>query len=189
MMKGKKIAAGIPKDLDWFDDDSVTGYSEMGTPSTTAQVHPYQFTNSMADLAVEAGAEVILGSVKGIEKGANGVQSVMYEDKASKESYTIPATDVILAAGPWTKNVFPEAPIQAMRAHSVVVKADVTPYAIFSEIDLPEHFGRSSSGGDVRRRKHGLTVSPEIYARPDGTAYACGLSPPSSSGYLTQERC
>lgn len=39
--KGITIAAGIPKDLDWFDAEAVKGYSEMGTPSTTAQVHPY----------------------------------------------------------------------------------------------------------------------------------------------------
>ena len=172
-VKGRKTAAGIPKDLDWFDEASVTGYSEMGTPSTTAQVHPYRFTTSMADLAVNAGAEIILGSVSDIEKDGGGVKSVTYEDKVSKTSHTIPATDVILAAGPWTKTVYPEAPIQAMRAHSVVVKADVTPYAVFSEIDLPKEFGRTG-GGDVKRRKHGLTVSPEMYARPDGTVYACG---------------
>jgi hypothetical protein len=172
-VKSRKIASGMPKDLDWFDEDCITGYSEMGTPSTTAQVHPYQFTTSMADLAVEAGVNVIFGSVKAIEKDANGVKSVTYEDKMSKTSHTIPATDVILAAGPWTKTVFPDAPIQAMRAHSVVVKADVTPYAIFSEIDLPKDFGMTSEG-DVKKRKHELTVSPEMYARPDGTVYACG---------------
>lgn len=194
-IKVKKAAVGIPKDLDWFDADSVTGYSEMGTPSTTAQVHPYQFTTSMADLAVEAGAKVVLGSVQNIEKDGTGVKSVTYEDKASKTSHTIPATDVILAAGPWTKTVFPEAPIEAMRAHSVVIKADVTPYAIFSEISLPKDFGRTG-GGDVKRRKHGLTVSPEMYARPDGTVYACGegdsLIPlPKSSDLVVcdEDRC
>lgn len=194
-MKGRKIAAGIPKDLDWFDEDSVTGYSEMGTPSTTAQVHPYQFTTSMADLAVEAGAKVILGSVQNFEKDANGVKSITYEDKSSRSSHTIPATDIILAAGPWTKMVYPQAPIEAMRAHSVVIKADVTPYAIFSEIDLPKDFGRTG-GGDVKRRKHGLTVSPEMYARPDGTVYACGegdtLIPlPKSSDLVVcdEDRC
>jgi glycine/D-amino acid oxidase-like deaminating enzyme len=181
-LKARKVAAGIPKDLDWFDEDSVTGYSEMGTPSTTAQVHPYQFTTSMADLATESGAEVILGSVKDIEKDGEGVKSVTYEDKASQSSHTIPATDVILAAGPWTSTLLPEAPIQATRAHSVVVKANVTPYAIFSEINLPKDFGRTG-GGDVKRRKHGLTVSPEMYARPDGTVYACGSSPPPSNAY------
>lgn len=169
-------AVGVPQDLDWIDQDSIRAYSVMGTPSTTAQVHPYQFTTSMADLAVEAGAEVILGSVTNIEypSKADGVKSVTYVDKASRETHTIPATDVIVSAGPWTAHVFPEAPIEAMRAHSVVIKAEVAPYAIFSEITLPKDFGRTG-GGDVKRRRHGLSVSPEMYARPDGTVYACGM--------------
>lgn len=172
--KKSKPAVGLPKDLDWFDAEAVKDYSEMGTPSTTAQVHPFQFTTSMADLAVEAGAKVVLGSVTAIDYyGQHGVKGVTYEDKETKHIHTLPATDVILAAGPWTSHVFPEAPIEAMRAHSVVIKADVTPYAIFSEIDLPKDFGRKD-GGDVKKRRHGLTVSPEMYARPDGTVYACG---------------
>lgn len=168
------VAKGLPKDLDWFDADAVKGYSEMGTPDTTAQVHPYQFTTSMAELATEAGAKVILGSVTTIDY-KDGVKGVIYEDKETKQSHEIPATDVILAAGPWTSHVFPEAPIEAMRAHSVVIKADVSPYAVFSEIDLPKDFGRTG-GGDVKKRRHGLQVSPEMYARPDGTVYACGKS-------------
>ncbi|KUJ19765.1 FAD dependent oxidoreductase [Mollisia scopiformis] len=171
--KAKSIAAGIPKDLDWFDAEAVKGYSEMGTPSTTAQVHPYQFTTSMADLAKEAGAKIILGSVTAVDSFGDGVKGVTYEDKDTKHIHTLPATDVILAAGPWTSHVYPEAPIEAMRAHSVVIKADVTPYAVFSEIDLPKDFGRTG-GGDVKKKRHGLSVSPEMYARPDGTVYACG---------------
>ncbi|CAL3965632.1 unnamed protein product [Diplocarpon coronariae] len=158
---------GLPKDLDWFDD-SIISYAEMGTPSTTAQVHPYLFTTSMADLAIGAGAEVTLGSVTAIDH-ADGVKSVTYQDKATKSTHTLPATDVILAAGPWTRHVFPAAPIDAMRAHSVVVKADVSPWAVFSEIELPQDFGGGGQG-----RKHGMVVAPEMYARPDGTVYACG---------------
>jgi glycine/D-amino acid oxidase-like deaminating enzyme len=174
--KGKAIAAGTPKELNWFDQDCIKSYSEMGTPSTTAQVHPYQFTTSMAELATEAGAKIIFGSVTAIDDFGNAVKGVTYEDKETRHIHTLPATDVILAAGPWTSHVFPEAPIDAIRAHSVVIKADVTPYAAFSEIDLPKEFGRKG-GGVVKKRRHGLNVSPEMYARPDGTVYACGMFP------------
>lgn len=170
-----KLSKEFPVDLDWFDAESVTGYTEMGTPATTAQVHPYQFTTSMADLAVEAGVKVVLGRVTAMDYvGEHGIRGVTYEDKETKHIHTLPATDVILAAGPWTSHVFPEAPIEAQRAHSVVVKADVSPYAIFTEINLPKDFGRND-GGAVKKRRHGLTVSPELYARPDGTVYACGM--------------
>jgi hypothetical protein len=40
-------AAGVPKELDWVAAEGIQNYEEMGTPLTTAQVHPYQFTTSM----------------------------------------------------------------------------------------------------------------------------------------------
>jgi glycine/D-amino acid oxidase-like deaminating enzyme len=170
------VAMGIPKDLDWFDAESVRDYSEMGDPSTTAQVHPYQFTTSMADLACSAGASIIFGSVTAIDyTGPHGVKSVTYEDKETKKVHSLPATDVVLAAGPWTSHVFPEVPIEAMRAHSVTIKADVSPYAVFCEIELPKDFGRTNESEKGRMRKNGKMVSPEMYARPNGEVYACGM--------------
>lgn len=147
----------------------------MGDPSTTAQVHPYLFTTSMADLAVEAGAKIILGSVTALDyTGSHGIKAVTYEDKGTKKIHTLSATDVILAAGPWTSHVFPEAPIDATRAHSIVVKADVSAHAIFSEIELPQ--GVKKKGKLKSHRPAGI-VGPEIYPRPDGTVYICGLYP------------
>ncbi|TVY82109.1 putative oxidoreductase [Lachnellula suecica] len=166
---GKTIGVEIPKELDWFDNESIRSYSEMGDPSTTAQVHPYQFTTSMADLAKEAGANIIFGKVTALDYTGHGVNGVTYEDKETKQSHTLPATDIILAAGPWTSKIFPDAPIESTRAHSVVIKADVSPYAVFTEIELPKDF--SIPG---KKRRHGKNVNPEMYARPDGTVYACG---------------
>ncbi|KAL2349684.1 FAD dependent oxidoreductase-domain-containing protein [Cryomyces antarcticus] len=100
---GKLTAAGVPADLDWVDPDALCGYDEMGTPDTTAQVHPYQFTTSMASLAEEKGAKVILGSVTAINQRNDAVESVTYTDKTTGEKHTIPASDVVIAAGPWTK--------------------------------------------------------------------------------------
>ncbi len=119
---GKVIAAGLPKDLNWFAPESVQSYYQMGDPDTTAQVHPYQFTTAMADLAAQKGVNIILGSVTSIDTAnGSGVKSVTYEDKATKASRTIPATDVIVSAGPWTQRVYPPAPISGMRAHSVTI--------------------------------------------------------------------
>jgi hypothetical protein len=181
----KSTTVPVPQDLNWFDQECIKSYSEMGTPSTTAQVHPYLFTTSMAELATAAGVQIVLGSVTAIDYfGPNGVKGVTYEDKETKHIHTLPASDVILAAGPWTSHVFPEAPIDAIRAHSVVIKADVSPWAVFTEIDLPKDFGKKERA-DVKKRRHGLNVNPEMYARPDGTVYACGkiftLSPSSPS--------
>lgn len=171
--RGKTLAS-IPKDLDWFDQECIKGYSEMGTPETTAQVHPYLFTTEILKLAEERGVKVVYGSVTATDSfGDNGVRGVTYEEKDTRHIRTLAASDVVLAAGPWTSRIFPEAPIDAIRAHSVVIKADVSPWAVFTEIDLPKDFGRKNGEGEKKRR-HALNVNPEMYARPDGTVYACG---------------
>ena len=168
-------AAGIPKDLDWFATDSVRAYSEMGDPSTTAQVHPYQFTTLMASLAEQKGVKVVLGSVTHISHPNNAVQSVTYKDKATSEIYTLPATDVIIAAGPWTRAIYPPAPISAMRAHSVTIRPSrpVSAYALFTDIILPADFGRTPQS-TLSERKNSKRVTPELYARPNNEVYACG---------------
>lgn len=168
-------AAGIPKDLNWVAADSARSYYEMGTPDNTAQVHPYQFTTAMAQLAEDAGAEVILGSVTNIDKTGGVVKSVTYNDKATSEPHTIPATDVIISAGPWTQTVYPPAPISALRAHSVTIRPSkpISAYALFTEISLPPSFGRTDTF-QKSKRPHSKQVTPEIYARPNNEAYACG---------------
>lgn len=172
---GTLRAAGIAKDLDWFAAESVRGYDEMGDPDTTAQVHPYQFTTSMAKLAEERGAKVVLGSITHIDRPGGAVKSVTYRDKETSQTHTIPATDVIISAGPWTRSVYPPAPISAMRAHSVTIRPSrpVSAYALFTEISLPVDFGRAGQSTFAKRGK-GKTVTPEIYARPNNEVYACG---------------
>lgn len=168
----KLRAAGLPNELTWISADCVSSYDAMAEPGETAQVHPYQFTTAMARLAEEMGVKIILGSVLTIGKTDRAVSSVIYEDKASLEKLTISATDVIIAAGPWTKIVYPSAPIGALRAHSVTIRPSkpLSAHAIFTEIRLP----KSKNSAKFSKLAHGKTVTPEIYARPDGEAYACG---------------
>ena len=156
--EGRLRAAGIPSGLDWFDAGCLRGYSEMGDPGTTAQVHPYQFTTAMAELAAEKGLKIVIGKVGEIGQENGEVRSVTYTT-AEGETKSLSATDVVIAAGPWTKSVYPTAPISALRAHSVTIRPSkpISAFAIFTEIRLG-----------------GTTVSPEIYARPNDEAYCCG---------------
>lgn len=168
-------AAGIPKELDWVAADSARSYYEMGTPDNTAQVHPYQFTTAIAQLAEDAGVEIILGAVTSIDKSGGAVNSVTYDDNATSKPHTIPATDVVISAGPWTRNIYPPAPISALRAHSVTVRPSksISAYALFTDITLPPNFGRTDTF-QKSRRANSKQVTPEIYARPNNEAYACG---------------
>ncbi|KAJ1328905.1 FAD-dependent oxidoreductase [Microdochium nivale] len=216
----KKSAAaldrlGVPADLDWLDDDDgsggggLEGYENMGTPDDTAQVHPELFTRSMAALAEERGVRIVTGArVTRIDGDGGAVQSVTYHvahktgaaDDQQDEQVTLPSTDVVVAAGPWTSRILPRGPpVTATRAHSIVIRPPqpVSAYALFTAITLPPGFpapteatsedgGGGGGGGGVAGQKNEnkdsalrlldrpTTVEPEIYARPDGTAYACG---------------
>jgi glycine/D-amino acid oxidase-like deaminating enzyme len=160
--------AGLPEDLDWFADECVQAYDAMGTPENTAQVHPYQFTTSMAKLAKEKGVKITIGTVTEIKSSSSG-HFISYTPKDSNQSQTITATDVVLAAGPWTKNLLDEAPISALRAHSITIRPSrpTSAYAIFTSISLPKDFREG-----VKSRAQNVT--PEIYARPNDELYACG---------------
>ncbi|KAK6956756.1 hypothetical protein Daesc_002036 [Daldinia eschscholtzii] len=175
---------GAPEDLDWLDtEEALTAYEGMGTPENTAQVHPELFTRSMAQLAEEKGVKIVTGArVTSINKTADGksVESVTYEKDGKEER--LPTTDCVVAAGPWTRRLLPEIPVTAARAHSVVIKTPkpVSAYALFTSIMLPVGFPtptpKDSRGapGAQRPLRGQQIVEPEIYARPDGTAYACG---------------
>ncbi|KAI1811038.1 FAD dependent oxidoreductase [Poronia punctata] len=178
---------GVPDDLDWLDSSSsssLSAYENIGTPENTAQVHPELFTRSMAQLAEDAGARIVTGArVTAISRSADDsrVEGVTYVDKDGAEK-TLATTHCVVAAGPWTATLLPEIPVRASRAHSVVIKtpAPLSAYALFTQIKLPVGFRTPSSERKAATSSAAVPlrapqiVNPEIYARPDGTAYACG---------------
>ncbi|KAK6207160.1 hypothetical protein LQW54_007477 [Pestalotiopsis sp. IQ-011] len=175
---------GAPEDLDWLDTEhALNAYDNMGSPDNTAQVHPELFTRSMAQLAEEKGVKIVTGArVTSINKTSDDqtVESVVYERDG--QQVTLPTSDCVVAAGPWTSRLLPNVPVTASRAHSVVIQtpSPISAYALFTSIMLPAGFptptsekarGSKAAQGPLKR---GQMVEPEIYARPDGTAYACG---------------
>ncbi|KAF7319358.1 DAO domain-containing protein [Mycena chlorophos] len=152
---------GLPDDLLWVKEHLTDSYSPMAPTGATAQVHPYLFTTSMLDLAKEKGLQLKIGcTATKILKSGDKVTGVEYTDANGRA--TIPATDVIISAGAWSPNILPSLPIVGTRAHSIVIRTQPTqpiaPYVLFAEI--------TGVGRGVN--------TPEIYARPDGTVYACG---------------
>lgn len=155
----------LPPELNWILPGSITSYTELGTPENTTQVHPYLFTTSIASLAQQRGVKIILGSVKNINYSQDGrrAESVNYKVKDTSEMHELPATDIVIATGPWTKFMYPAAPIKESRNHSIVVRTanPTSAYVLFPELQpkLPQK-----------------RIPPEIYSRPDGTIYSCGPS-------------
>ncbi|ODQ51911.1 FAD dependent oxidoreductase [Saitoella complicata NRRL Y-17804] len=146
--------ANLPPGLDWVNEKGLEKASLLGTEETTAQVHPYKFTNEMMRLAREKGVELIMGKVTDVKDG-----SVTYVSKDTNEEKTLDSTQTIVTAGPWTPKILKEAPISATRAHSITIrpKKPVSAHALFTSMTLSS----------------GKTVAPELYARPD-EVYVCG---------------
>ncbi|PFH55490.1 hypothetical protein XA68_18168 [Ophiocordyceps unilateralis] len=171
--------ADLPPELDWVDRSSVVGWEEMGDDETaeTAQVHPLHLTTSMAELAQQAGVELrTLAKVTNLVSSADGaIEAVEYLDRRSGETKTLDGiTDVVVAAGPWTGRLLPRSKVEGLRAHSVVYEADVSPFAVFTDIRLPSDFVPEHRARRGQKRMHKGSVDPEMYARPFGEVYACG---------------
>ncbi|KUI71621.1 Putative oxidoreductase TDA3 [Cytospora mali] len=170
----------LPSDLDWIDPKLVQYYEEMGRrgETETSQVHPYHFTTSIAELARSAGVDIRIGAkvTKVATSKDDGTKAVDYEDRQHEGATRTMrgVTDVIVTAGPWTGKLLPRSKVEGLRAHSVVYEADVSPYAVFTDIALPSDFVPEHREKMGQKRKHRGNVDPEIYARPFGEVYACG---------------
>jgi hypothetical protein len=165
-LKGGQRRKGLPEDLNWVREELTDSYTPMAAKGDTAQVHPRLFTTSMLELAQERGVRVVIGRATAIERENGRVARVKFVSSASDAEQTLPATDILLSAGAWSPSLVPTLPIRATRAHSITIrtnpKTSIAPYALFTEIAYSSVSGRTES------------VSPEIYARPDGELYACG---------------
>lgn len=158
----------LPTDLNWIRSEIIDDWSTLGGTDSTAQCHPYKFTNFILKKAFESGAvELILGKVEELlfseETGAvTGLNYVPTKNlgKSDAEHIEISGDQVVLSMGPWTSKILPDCPISGLRAHSITVaphSGTVSAYAIFTELK-------------IGRNKY---VSPELYARKD-EVYVCG---------------
>ncbi|CAN7002645.1 unnamed protein product [Brassica rapa subsp. trilocularis] len=153
-------ALGLP---DWVNGP-VKSPSTIGTTQTTAQVHPQLFTRKVLSTAVEKyGVEVLIGKLEEVRVEQGRVDSVVLEG-----GRVIEADSVVLAMGPWSgkfemlSSVFR---VYGTKAHSIVLEPKepnaITPHALFLS------YYPSNGGG---------ALDPEVYPRPTGEVYLCGMS-------------
>ncbi|MBO0739382.1 MAG: FAD-binding oxidoreductase [Alphaproteobacteria bacterium] len=131
----------------------------LGSIETTAQVHPAKFTMAMMQAAQARGAELRFGQVTGILLRGGG--AVARGVKVDGE--TIEGDAVVIAMGPWSilaAEWLPLPDVYGLKGHSLVFETGIqTAQALFLEC-----------------REPGGVEAPELFARPDGTTYVCGIS-------------
>ncbi|HEU4440057.1 MAG TPA: FAD-binding oxidoreductase, partial [Methylomirabilota bacterium] len=145
----------------------------LGSPETTAQVHPAQFTTALLDEAQASGATLRIGVVERVLVREGAAAGVTVDGQA------LEADAVVLAAGPWTSRIgglrLPR--VSGLKGYSVTLDApDVPAHALFMDYRLA----------------NGRALEPEIIPRPDGTVYVCGMAdrqplPESAEGVEVSE--
>lgn len=164
---GAELAPAAP---DWLRPGSIQEYDEIGVPQNSGQVNPVMLTKTLAKLAEEKGVMFSLNSsAKKVNvNDQNAVESVTYI--RDKEEKTIEATDILVAAGPWTPRILPAVSLLTPCGHSVIIKPTrpLSPYILFPTIEPAPNSSVESY------------LSPDIYPRPSDdlrsfdTVYASG---------------
>jgi glycine/D-amino acid oxidase-like deaminating enzyme len=153
----KGSTAGKP---DWLAPE-VLVHQQLGNTRTTAQVHPEKFTRGMMAAAIEHGARLRMGQVTGLAQGSGEQRST----GVIVDGEPVEADAVVIAMGPWSvlaAQWLPLPMVYGLKGHSIVVRSspNVSPHALFVEYEAA----------------NGATHAPEVFPRPDGTTYVCGLS-------------
>jgi glycine/D-amino acid oxidase-like deaminating enzyme len=144
----------------WLSDQVVLD-CRLGTVETTAQVHPGQFTTALMHAAQENGAELRVGQVTGLVLNRGGTEVAGVDI----EGDVVPCDAVVIALGPWSRLAAQWLPLPAvygLKGHSLVYKTET---AIPGEALFLEY-----------RDERGLSCSPEVFPRPNGTTYVCAVS-------------
>ncbi|MBM3218852.1 MAG: FAD-binding oxidoreductase [Candidatus Rokubacteria bacterium] len=140
----------------WLDGDGVV-HAALGTSETTAQVHPARFTQALVDGARAHGATLRIGVV----------EDVLVSGGVRVDGAELSADAVVVAMGPWTGR-FSKAlglpRVRGLKGYSVtLVGAKVPAHALFVDY----------------RTADGRALEPEIFPRPDGDVYVCGMADPA----------
>lgn len=138
----------------WLDG-SVLVRGAIGTHDTTAQIDPRRFCEALWTDAEAHGAELISGRVEAVDRSGPGGAT----RGAVVDGTLVEAEAVIVAMGPWTGRLdLPIPEVRGIKGASVVLAADAPAQVVFSDVVTRD--GR---------------YAPEIYPRPDGEVYVCGV--------------
>ena len=153
---GHRVAA--PR---WLDGSGIVT-ATLGSTETTAQVTPAPFTQALIDGARAHGAKLHIGVVEDLVRRDGAVAGVVTADGRALDGDA-----VVLAMGPWTGRLAGRLQlpnVYGLKGYSVTLAApDVPAHALFVDY----------------RTSDGRALEPEIFPRPEGEVYICGMADPA----------
>ncbi|KAF8610195.1 FAD dependent oxidoreductase, partial [Ceratobasidium sp. AG-I] len=151
---------------------SVSAISKLGSTSTTAQAHPLYLTQALVESAQSRGVKVHIATASGLEFAADSkTPTAVVTTNQDGSQVSIPATDVVFAAGPWTGKLAKKLLGEDAGAAGTIVPSEpsssivlrpgpahpISNHVLFTELSMATD-----------------TSEPEVYPRADGTVYLCG---------------
>jgi glycine/D-amino acid oxidase-like deaminating enzyme len=155
--RGPRRGAEAP---DWLDGPGGMVTAVLGSTETTAQIHPARFTAALVAGARSRGGALRLGVVDGLIERDGAARGVSVDGEA------LAADAAVLAAGPWTSRLAPRhlPAVHGLKGYSITLDAAAVPaHALFVDY----------------RTADGRALEPEIFPRPDGEVYICGMADPA----------
>jgi glycine/D-amino acid oxidase-like deaminating enzyme len=146
--------------LDWLKD-CVKIVQRLGTPETTAIVHPRKFTSAMMKAAQDLGAELRVGRITALLQSADGSAA----RGVAADGTAIEADAVVLAMGPWSLLASQWTPLPAVfgqRSPSLVYDTGTAVGADALFLDYSDASGEA--------------VSVEVFPRADGSTHVTAFS-------------
>jgi glycine/D-amino acid oxidase-like deaminating enzyme len=145
----------------WLDGSGIVT-AELGSQATTAQVTPARFTAALIEAARSRGARIRTGVVEDVAWRGDVASGVVTAGGEALEGDA-----VVLAMGPWTGRLAGRLrlpSVHGLKGYSVTLAApDVPAHALFVDY----------------RTADGRALEPEIFPRPDGEVYVCGMADPA----------
>jgi glycine/D-amino acid oxidase-like deaminating enzyme len=145
----------------WLDGSGIVT-ATLGSVETTAQVTPARFTAALLDAAQARGTTLRMAVVEDVARRDGAASGVVMAD-----GETLEGDAVVLAMGPWTGRLAGRVRlpnIYGLKGYSVTLAAPEVPaHALFVDY----------------RTADGRALEPEIFPRPEGEVYVCGMADPA----------
>jgi glycine/D-amino acid oxidase-like deaminating enzyme len=153
-------AARGPRPRPWLSE-AVTITGRLGSPQTTALVEPRAFTMGLMQAAEKQGAELRHDAVVALARHKSGAIAGVALDSGE----IVEGDAVVVAMGPWSILATRWLPLPAVfgyKGHSLIFQtgASIPAEALFLEYQ--------EATGEI--------LTPELFARADGTTWACAVS-------------
>jgi len=150
----------VPSKLDWISEGVIIA-DRLGTPETTAIIHPRKFTSAIMSAAQRHSAELRRAQVTGLVRSADGSMV----RGAEVDGALVEADAVVIAMGPWSL-------MAAAWVHLPAVFGQRSPSLVY-------YTGRDVPADALFLEYHeesGAVLTVEVFPRADGSTHITALS-------------